>query len=131
MFADVVVSMRAGTRIDGAQAQQKTPADFSWGFALVVGLNVIQLLFNNCEDVAFFHDEIIFATNFDFGSGVIGKQYAVAALELHDLAFAVFHHFTVADSNDGAFLWLIFGRFRKDDAALTFCRRGRALNDNV
>src|SRR5205823_11152698 len=72
---------------------------------------------DDSEDFLLFHDEEVFSVNLDLGTGVLAEQNAVAFFyrEGKKLAFVI--GLALPNREDFAFLWLIFGRIRDDDAA--------------
>src|SRR5208283_3826192 len=83
---------------------------------------------NHAEDVAFLHDEQVFAVDLDLGARPFAKQHAVAGLEVerNELARLVARPGT--DSDDFAFLRLFLGAVGNDDATLGLLFAFKALD---
>src|ERR1700680_4260510 len=78
------------------------------------------LLANNGENVVFFKNEIFFAFQLELGAAILGVQDAVALADVHRGAIAVIKQAARADRDDGAFLGLLFGCIRDNNAALGY-----------
>src|SRR5262249_4391050 len=78
----------------------------------------LSMIFDNAENVAFLHDQQLFAVDLDFGAGPFAEQNAVAFLHVegYDMPFLVAGAWP--NGNNLALLRLLFGRIRDDDSAL-------------
>ncbi len=81
-------------------------------------LFLLCLGFDDAHDIAFLHDQQVFAVDLDLGAGPFAEQDAVAGLDVErlDLAGIVARAGTYGD--DFAFLRLFLGGVGNDDAAL-------------
>src|ERR1019366_3557652 len=73
---------------------------------------------DDAEDVAFLHDEEVFAVDLDFRARPFSEQNIVADLDVQRNQLAAFVTGTGADCNDFAFLGFFLGAVGNDDAAL-------------
>src|SRR3990170_1083993 len=69
------------------------------------------------EDVAFLHDDEVFAIDLDLGARPFAEQDAVAGLDVQGRDLAVVVADTRADGDDFAFLRLFLGSVGNDDPA--------------
>src|SRR5688572_9182152 len=76
------------------------------------------LLFDDAHDVGLLHDQEFFAVDLHFRARPFAEQDAVADLHIEGDALAVFIAGAGADADHFAFLRLLLGRVRNDDAAL-------------
>src|SRR5688572_3408928 len=72
---------------------------------------------DDAEDVAFFHDDEVFAVDLDLGARPLAEQDAVARLDVERRDRAGLRTRAGADRNDFAFLRLFLGRIGNDDPA--------------
>jgi hypothetical protein len=72
----------------------------------------------DAHDVAFLHDQKVFAIKLDFGAGPFAEQHAVASLDVERHQLAGLVAITGANGDDFAFLRLFLGGIRNDDSAL-------------
>ncbi|CDX52713.1 hypothetical protein MPL3365_170047 [Mesorhizobium plurifarium] len=72
---------------------------------------------DHTQDVAFLHDEQVFAVELDVGAGPLAEQDAVVDLHVEGGELAALIASAWADGNDLAFLRLFLGRVGDDDAA--------------
>src|SRR3984885_10123274 len=75
------------------------------------------LLLEDTEDFFFAHDQQFFAVDLDLGARVLAEQNAVAGLDIEREYLALVVRLALADGEDFALLWLLFGGVRDDDAA--------------
>src|SRR5918993_239084 len=74
-------------------------------------------LLDHAHDVGLLHDEEILAIDANLRAGPLAEQDAVADLDVERLDLAVLVARTGADGDDLAFLRLLLGGVRDDDAA--------------
>src|SRR5258707_11272305 len=85
---------------------------------LIRSLNYQFALFQNPEDLALFHDQILFAIDLDLRAAILADQHAITLFHLKRNEFPVLVAFAGAQGNDLALLRLLFGGIRNDDPAL-------------
>ena len=78
--------------------------------------SVNQLLFNDCKQIVFFHDEEFVAINLDGLAAVLAKQDAVADLDAHRAEFALVVLLAGADGQHFTLIGFFCGAVRNDDA---------------
>src|SRR3954470_7684713 len=83
------------------------------------------------EDVLLTDDEQLIAFDLEFGAGVLRVEDLVADLDVHRLALAVLEDLAGAGGDDLAFLRLLLGGVRQDDAALGHLFAGAGLDDDA
>ena len=66
------------------------------------------------------HDQEFLAVHFDFGPGVFAIEDFVPGFHIHRDQFAVFVDFALTGRNNFAFLGLLFGGVRNDEARSDF-----------
>ena len=76
------------------------------------------LALDDAHDVGFLHDEKVFAVDLDFGTGPFAEQNAIARLHIQRNKLAGFVAGAGSDSDDFAFLRLLLGSFRNNDASV-------------
>src|ERR1700749_3431475 len=76
---------------------------------------------NDAQDVAFLHDQQIFAIELDLGAGPLAEQDAVADGDVERMQLALLVTSAGADGQDFAFLRLFLGGVGDDDPALGLC----------
>ncbi len=86
---------------------------------------------DDAQNVAFLHDEQVFAIDLDFGARPFAEQDAVAGLDVQRRDLAVFGLGTGADGHDFAFLRLFLGGVGDDDATSSLLFRFYAANENT
>src|SRR5476649_2480275 len=87
--------------------------------------------FDDCEDVLLADDQQVVAFHLELGSGVLGVEDLVPDLDVHRLALAVLEDLARAGGQDGAFLRLLLGGIRQDDARLGHVLAGGWLDDDA
>ncbi len=86
-------------------------------FALSGGYLLGGLGLDDSHDIAFLHDQEIFAVDLDLGAGPLAEQDAVAHLDVERLDLTLFAARAGTYSEDFAFLGLLLGSVGDDDAA--------------
>src|SRR5664279_4125752 len=87
--------------------------------------------FDDCEDVLRADDQQVVALDLELGAGVLGVEDLVPDLDVHRLALAVLEDLARAGGQDGAFLRLLLGGVRQDDARLGHVLAGSWLDDDA
>jgi hypothetical protein len=83
------------------------------------------------EDVAFLHDQQVFAVNLDFGARPFAEQDLVAGLDVQRGDLAIFGLGAGAGGDDFPFLGLFLGGVGNDDAASRFLLGLYAANQHA
>src|ERR1044071_7304734 len=86
-------------------------------FRMFTLASVISKSADDPEDVAFLHDDKVFAVQLDLGARPFAEQDLVAGLDVQRGDGAVFGTGAGADGDDFAFLRLFLGGVWNDDAA--------------
>src|SRR5947209_9331073 len=86
---------------------------------------------DDSENLVLAHDQQLFAVEPDLGTAVLAEQDAVARLNIHRLARAVFPVFAFADGDHFALLRLLLRRVGDDDAAAHLLAFLDALHNNA
>src|SRR5581483_1081342 len=81
------------------------------------GLLADRTAFENAHHVGFLHDQVFLTVDLDLGAGPLAEQDAVAGLDVERDELAGFVAGAGADGDDFAFLGLLLGGIRNDDAA--------------
>jgi len=74
-------------------------------------------LANNAQNIAFLHDQQVFAVELDLGAGPFAEQDAIARLDVERGDLAVIALGAAADGDNLTLLGLFLGGIRNDDAA--------------
>src|SRR5215218_7797141 len=82
------------------------------------GLLLLDLGLDNTHDVAFLHDQQVFAVDLDLSARPLPEQDAVPGLDVERLDLTGFITGAGPDGDDFAFLRLFLGGIGDDDAAL-------------
>src|SRR6185437_12284198 len=80
-------------------------------------LGALGLALDDAHDVAFLHDDQLFAVELDLGAGPLAEQHPVARLDVERMEFAILTPRAGADGDDLALLRLLLGGVRDDDPA--------------
>ena len=76
------------------------------------------VMLKNAEDVAFLHDEKVFAVDLDFSAGPFAEENAVAFFHIESDELTLLIASAGTDCDNFALLRLLLGRVRYDDPAL-------------
>ena len=85
----------------------------------------------HAEDVAFLHDQKVFAIDLHLGARPFAEQDAIAGLHVEGMDLTAFIAGAGAGRDDLAFLRLFLGGIGNDDAALGFCFFFDAFDENA
>src|SRR5829696_2911118 len=88
-------------------------------------------LLDDAHDVGFLHDQEILAVDPHLGAGPLAEQHAIARPDVERRQLAVLVAGARPDGHDFAFLRLLFGGIRNDDAALRLLIRLDAADDDT
>src|SRR5712671_4914676 len=114
---------RIGEDIDAAQhavARVTVEPDFlGWHFSPPSSnlLRRLGLALDDPHDIAFLHDDHLFAVELDLGAGPLAEQHPVAGLDVERMELAILAPRARADGDDLALLGLLLGGVRDDDPA--------------
>jgi hypothetical protein len=86
---------------------------------------------DHAHDVGFLHDQEFLAVDLDFGAAPLAEQDLVALLDVERDQLAGFVAAAGADGDDFAFLRLLLGGVRDDDAALSLFLALQATDDDA
>src|SRR5512132_1556294 len=101
--------------------------------AIVFGLRELglRLLFDDAEEIGFFHDQQLLAVDLDLRAGPLAEQHPVACLDVERDQLAILVAPTRADCDDFTFLRLLLRGVGDDDAALGLFFLLDALDDHA
>ena len=88
-------------------------------------------LVDNAQNVAFLHDEQIFAINLDLCPGPFAEQHSVAGLDVQRDELAAFVARAWANRDNLTFLWLFLCGIWNDDAAFGLFLAFETLDDHA
>src|ERR1700677_3186747 len=86
---------------------------------------------NHAHDVGFLHDQEVLTVDLDLGAGPLPEQHLVAGLDVERRQLAAFVATAGASGDNLAFLRLLLGGVRNDDAALRLLLAFEALDDDA